>query len=31
MQMRRFGQIIRQRGHFGKPPLGVKPDHQIGE
>jgi hypothetical protein len=28
--MRRFDQIIRYAGHFGKPGFDVNPNHQIG-
>jgi hypothetical protein len=27
--MRRFSQVIRHGGHFGKPCFNVNPDHQI--
>jgi hypothetical protein len=27
--MRRFGQIIRQPGHFGKQPLHLNSEHQV--
>jgi hypothetical protein len=29
MRMRRFGQVIRHGGHFGKPRLHLHPNHQI--